>query len=69
MIAPAKLDFSAKYSEYGICGALGLFDQGVTEVSDMAWMWNWRKGFRREAGRGGSWVKRPLGLEKRAGKG
>lgn len=38
--APAKLAFSAKYSEYGICGALGLFDHGVREESDMAYACN-----------------------------
>ena len=32
---PAKLSFSARYSQDGICGALGLVDQGVSEGSDM----------------------------------
>lgn len=35
MRIPAKFAFSAKYSEYGICGAKGLLDQGFSEESDM----------------------------------
>lgn len=35
MRIPAKLAFSAKYSEYGICGAKGLLDQGCSEESAM----------------------------------
>ena len=39
MRIPAKVVFSARYHEYGICGALGLLDQGFSEESgsDMAW--------------------------------
>jgi hypothetical protein len=35
MIDPAKSPFSAMYSEYEICGALELLDQGSSEGSDM----------------------------------
>lgn len=33
--SPAKIAFSQKYKEYGICGALGLSDQGLAEESDI----------------------------------
>lgn len=33
---PAKIAFSPTYIEYGICGALGLLDQGISPESDMA---------------------------------
>ena len=32
---PAKYPFSVRYSEDGICGALGPLDQDVSEESDM----------------------------------
>lgn len=35
MEAPAKYDFSAKYSTYGISGALGLSDQGSSQETFM----------------------------------
>ena len=33
---PTKFPFSATCNEYGICGAFGLLDQGVSEQLDMA---------------------------------
>lgn len=48
---PAKLTFSLKYSEYGICGALGSLDQGASDESDMAEVRETgEKGFRWKAG-------------------
>ena len=35
MRAPAKVSFSARCSEGGICGALGSLDQDVSDESDM----------------------------------
>lgn len=35
MSIPAKVAFSSKYAEYGICGALGLSDHGLSEEADM----------------------------------
>ena len=32
---PAKVSFSARYSQDGICGALGPLNQDVSEESDM----------------------------------
>lgn len=36
--APAKFSFSARYSLYGICGALVLSDQGSPKEPDMVQM-------------------------------
>lgn len=36
MRMPAKIPFSREYSKCGICGAVGLLDQGFSDESDIA---------------------------------
>jgi len=38
MKLPASVAFSAVYSYFGICGALGLSDHGAARSSYMVWM-------------------------------
>ena len=62
MRIPAKLAFSPKYRSNGICGALGLSDQGCS--SDMVQMWTREDDSAKggiELGEGGSGVKKSHG--------